>query len=225
MRILELGTNFAPAYAGMILAEQGHRVVKPFVDDPILRQRDGYALWCWVNEGKELIPNRRAGECLDLLANSDAVIDNFRASTWERWGLDPGELARKHNLRWVSMRADDDGQSFDVLAQARAWGDITEPIPFYLGDTAFGLWAAFKLFNTQPGLHSVVRHATCLAKLVEGEGVVNRHGQRYPWKRPGTYGFDGEAFTIYKGQRLAEPLRDDQWRRRHLPNRGGRYTV
>jgi hypothetical protein len=37
MRVLELGTGVLPAYAGMILAEQGHHVVKwTHGKDPVL---------------------------------------------------------------------------------------------------------------------------------------------------------------------------------------------
>lgn len=225
MNILELGTNIAPAYAGMILAEQGHQVTKWTTDDPLAHQSHGRQLWDWLNHAKQVTP-RHVMDLADLDPGTfDGVVDNFRAASWVKWGLDPAEIAERWRVPWVSMRADDDGRSFDVIAQARAWGDITPPVPFYLGDTAFGLWAAFKLLAMSPG-HAVIRHATCLAKLVDGEAFLERGHEPYPWKQPGTYGWDGEhAFTIYHGERIEEPLRTVEWRRANLRHSGGRYSV
>lgn len=225
MRILEIGTNIAPAYAGMILAEQGHHVTKITVNDPLRQQQYGPQLWEWLNSQKTILEDTPIEDSLYLLEEVDAVVDNLRSVTWERHGICPVYLAYKHQLRWVSMRADDDGRSFDVLAQARAWGDICGPVPFYLGDTAFGLWAAFKLCSMGVG-HAVIRHAACLAKLVEGEAVIPRPKQCWPWKQEGTYGFrDGEAYTVYKGERLSEPLRGVEWRLANLVNVRGRFVV
>jgi hypothetical protein len=53
MRILELGNYVVPAYAGMILAEQGHAVTKwTNGRDPILSLNRGDELWRWINHGK-----------------------------------------------------------------------------------------------------------------------------------------------------------------------------
>src|SRR5690606_9893180 len=111
----------------------------------------------------------------------DIVLDNYRAAAWARWGIDPAVLAVELGVVWVSLRADDDGRSFDAVAQARAWGDKAT-VPFYIGDTAAGLWVAFKALAAPVG-HHVVRQATCLAKLVEGELVAPHR----PWDGPGEY--------------------------------------
>jgi hypothetical protein len=206
----------------MILAEQGHYVEKWTTADPIHGLQNGDRLWGWINEGK-VIHAREARRVIDFLPLFDVVIDNFRRDTWRRWGLEPTVLARLARVTWVSLRADDDGRSFDVIAQQRAWGDLTPPVPFYLGDTAAGLWLAFAALAKPPG-HHVIRQAACLSKLVEGEAMVDRE---IPWDPPGTYGLDdqGRAAVTFKGETITEPPRDAQWRRANLINHDGRFTV
>ena len=56
LRVLELGNYVVPAYAGMILAEQGAEVQKwTNGKDPILGCRSGADLWAWINHGKTLL--------------------------------------------------------------------------------------------------------------------------------------------------------------------------
>lgn len=222
-RVLELGSYVAPAYAGMILAEQGCRVAKWSTADPILDLDRGDELWQWINHGKT-ITKIHASHITELLPGSfDIVIDNFRAETWERWGVKPASLSRTLGVTWVSLRADDDGRSFDVIAQARAWGDLGS-LPFYIGDTAAGLWIAFKALASDQG-HHIVRQATCLAKLIEGEGVVPRDETR-PWDAPGTYGWeDDQARVAFRGDTVREPRRDHVWRADHLHHQDGRYVI
>ena len=234
MIVLELGSYVVPAYAGMLLAEQGHRVVKwtnPARPDPVLGLRHGEQLWAWLNAGKTLI-DRHARDVAELPAGTaDAVIDNIRAEAWTAWGVDPAEQARRLGVPWVSMRDDFDGRSFDAIAQARAWGDHLGWQPAYLGDTTGGLWLAFKLLahRHRPG-HHVLRQAGCLAKLVEGELVVpvDRDGKSTPWDEPGTYGPDPTGAgvqVLYRGELVREPYRDAAWRWRHLAHAGGRFRV
>ena len=235
MRVLELGSYIIPAYAGMVLAEQGCAVTKWTGErpDPIQTlDHGGDALWDWINHGKTVYP-RHADRVYDLAPGDfDLVIDNIRASTWARWHIDPAEEAQRLGVTWVSMRADVGERSFDVIAQARAWGDSLGLIPAYLGDTAGGLWLAFKALAadaTHPGRHHVIHQAAALAKLVEGELVVpgGDRSNGSPWDAPGTYGpdEDGNARVVYRGETLVEQLRDDAWRREHLHNVAGRFTV
>lgn len=224
MKVLELGSYIAPAYAGMILAEQGHWVIKWTTDDPIHTLNRGDELWSWITHQK-MIFETHARLVKDLKAGDfDIIIDNFRADTWTRWGINPAELAQQLDVTWVSLRADDDKRSFDVVAQARAWGDMGH-LPFYIGDTAAGLWLAFKALAAPKG-HHVIRQATCLAKLVEGELVAPKD-MNNPWDEPDTFGFNDrdEAVVIFKGETITEPSRDNAWRREHLANISGRYTV
>lgn len=227
MRVLELGSYVAPAYAGMVLAEQGHDVTKWTLADPIHDLKRGDELWEWINHGKTL--HAVHAQTVRRLAPGqfDIVIDNVRAETWERWGVDPAEEAERLGVTWVSLRADDDGRSFDVIAQARAWGDIGH-LPFYIGDTAAGLWLAFKALAAEPG-HHVIRQAACLAKLVEGELVVpaDRDGS-IPWDDPADYRFDaerGEAVVQFKGETIVEPARGAEWRAANLRHEAGRFVI
>jgi hypothetical protein len=135
-------------------------------------------------------------------------------------------------VTWVSLRDDFDGRGFDALAQARAWGDHVGYVPTYIGDTSAGLWMAFKALAAHEhgdSGHHVLRQGACLAKLVEGEAVVEtkRNGEHPPWDAPGTYGPDGDEGVAvdFKGERIVEPFRDEAWRREHLDHRGGRYVV
>lgn len=244
MRVLELGSYVAPAYAGMILAEQGHEVVKWVKPDadPILGLRDGDALWEWINHGKRVV-DMDARLVAAGAEEFDVVIDNIRADTWARWGVDPEHVATSLGLPWVSLRDDFDGRGFDAVAQARAWGDHVGYVPTYIGDTSAGLWLAFKALSmAQQGEtgHRVLHQGACLAKLIEGEGVVTPSRPRSranrwtpPWDEPGTYGRETgasywEPGTVvqFKGETIREPFRDEAWRRAHLRHDGsGRYVI
>jgi crotonobetainyl-CoA:carnitine CoA-transferase CaiB-like acyl-CoA transferase len=238
MRVLEIGTYVSVAYAGMVLAEQGHSVTKWTAErpDPVLGLDRGEELWHWLNQGKSLRRHHATNVAnlgLDRVdPGFDVVIDNVRAETWERWGVDPAREAERLIIPWVSLRDDFDGQGFDAIAQARAWGDHLGYLPAYLGDTAGGLWLAFKalsLYASRKAEHHVIRQAAVLAKLVEGELMeVMRDGVRTPWDPPGTYGADPHAHgtkVLYKGKIVREPMRDAEWRLRNIPNDQGRIIV
>lgn len=225
--MLELGSYVAPAYAGMLLAEQGHQVEKWTIKDPIHDLQHGDRLWEWINTGK-IIKAIPSSDIANLAQENsfDIIIDNHRASTWARWGADPAEYAQRLNVTWVSLRADDDGMSFDIIAQARAWGD-SGVLPFYIGDTAAGLWLAFKALAAPRG-HHIIRQATVLAKLREGELMVPRPPGASPWDKPGDYHWDYArkiATVRFKGSVYTEPARDDTWRAQHLNHIRGRYTI
>lgn len=232
MNVLELGSYLVPAYAGMFLAEQGHTVEKwTQGEDPIQRLRKGDELWRWVNVGKA-VHERHARE-VGLLGHGDVdgIVDNIRAATWERWGIDPAKEARRLRVPWVSMRDEFNGRSFDAVAQARAWGDHLGWLPVALGDTAGGLFLAFKLLSMvnrgQDG-HHVLRQATCLAKLVEGNlGVlVERDGKTSPWESSETYGATGAGVrVVYRDETTEEPFRDDAWRLENLRHYASRLAV
>ena len=226
-----MGQFVVPAYAGMLLAEQGHDVIKWLggaKDDPILGLLHGPEMWRWINEGKLVMTSHAKNIVNEPFGFWDIIIDNIRAQAWESWGIDPAAEAERLGVRWVSMRDEFDGRSFDGIAQARAWGDHLGYVPVYFGDTAGGLMLAFKALAMQGPGHAVVRQATCLAKLVEGEGVVTpaRNGKTPPWDRPGDYGPEGDGVTVmYAGEPVPEPFRDEKWRRENLPNRNGRYVI
>jgi hypothetical protein len=227
VKVLELGSYIAPAYAGMLLVEQSHQVEKWTIKDPILDLRHGDKLWEWINTGKTIKDTESRNIArLPRVNDISIVIDNHRASTWARWGIDPAEQAQRLSVTWVSLRADDDGLSFDIIAQARAWGD-SGVLPFYIGDTAAGLWLAFKAIAAPVG-HHIIRQATVLAKLREGELVMPRPPGSSPWDKPGDYEWDAvrELATVrFRGHVYVEPARDDAWRAAHLQHVRGRYVI
>jgi hypothetical protein len=67
VKVLEIGSYVSVAYAGMLLAEQGHTVEKwtQAGRDPILGLRSGDALWAWINHGKTVVDKhaRRSLTC------------------------------------------------------------------------------------------------------------------------------------------------------------------
>jgi crotonobetainyl-CoA:carnitine CoA-transferase CaiB-like acyl-CoA transferase len=96
LRIIEIGTGPAAAFAGMVLAENGADVVK--VERPgggRDRARPGHVVW---NRGKKSVvldlddPAGRAA-LDDLLTGSDAVVIALSAATRTRLGLDGDALA------------------------------------------------------------------------------------------------------------------------------------
>jgi crotonobetainyl-CoA:carnitine CoA-transferase CaiB-like acyl-CoA transferase len=227
------------AYAGMILAEQGFEVTKwvsATRPDPVEELIRGDELWAWLNKGKKIV-KRHAVEIAQQGINRvdpgfDLIIDNVRAETWSRWGVNPARQAERMIVPWVSLRDDFDGRGFDAIAQARAWGDHIGYVPVYLGDTAGGLWLAYKalsLLAQRLEGHHVIRQAAVLAKLVEGELIdVERDGQHAPWDEPGTYGMDPHAWGTevhFRGEIVREPFRDGDWRRKNIPNDQGRIIV
>lgn len=240
MKILELGSYIAPAYAGMVLAEQGHHVEKwlhPDKLDPTLELNHGRELWAWINEGKTLAKHDIPGMLHEKLHHDppDVVIENIRDVTWVRWNLSPDRLAREHGIRWVALRSEVEGNgtaptgwmSFDVIAQARSTLTLAPWVPYYLGDTAAGLWMAYKaVVQPNPGFYAI-GHATCLRKLVEGELVVTpprgRNGN--PWDRDVYKATECHAIVDYRGHRIVEPIRDDDWQRNHLWHENGRCIV
>ncbi|NYH77477.1 hypothetical protein FHR84_000791 [Actinopolyspora biskrensis] len=235
-RVLELGSYVLPAYAGMILAEQGYEVTKwtnpAGHPDPIQGLHRGDELWSWINHDKNLRP-AHAREVIDLSPGDvDMVIDNFRSSAWQRWGLDPATEAARLRVPWVSMRDEFDERSFDAVAQARAVLEHGSYQPYYLGDTSGGLWLAYKavvLSHQATSGHHVLRQASCLAKLVEGELVVPaaRSDGQPAWDPPGTYGSHGDGVrVIYRGEPVTEPARDHAWKLTHLHHDGtGRIVI
>jgi crotonobetainyl-CoA:carnitine CoA-transferase CaiB-like acyl-CoA transferase len=99
LRVIELGAgSIAAAFAGMILADNGARVIK--VEPPegdLLREHHptGFLVW---NRGKEsVVADLRIEEgrqaAWRLIADADVVIEGFGAGVAERWGLSYEDLA------------------------------------------------------------------------------------------------------------------------------------
>ena len=121
VRVLDLGHVLAGPFAGTLLGDLGADVIKvehPKRGDSLRRlgpRLDGVPLW-WKVAGR----NKRslaldlrvpAGRdvLLGLAARSDALIENFRPGTMERWGLGP-EALWEVNERLVILRISGYGQ-------------------------------------------------------------------------------------------------------------------
>lgn len=214
----------------MVLAEQGCDVtkwVRP--DDPILGLIQGDELWEWVNHGKTLTDRHVDSINATDLAGYDIVVDNIRASAWDRFGVDPQVLADELGVVWVSVRSETGARSFDVIAQAQTIMEHGPPVPWFIGDTSVGLWAAYKamsMFARGRSGHAVVYQATALAKLVEGELVVDRPKGDWPFDDQGTYfGDEHGGHVFFRGEWRREPIRDRQWKLDNLRHVGGRLQI
>jgi formyl-CoA transferase len=100
LRIVELGSIIAGPLAGRMLADLGAEVIKvesPAKPDPMRQWGQGThngrkAWWPVIARNKRLVTldlasERGAEELLRLVADSDAVIENFRPGTLEKWDL------------------------------------------------------------------------------------------------------------------------------------------
>jgi len=228
MKILEIGNYIIPAYAGMILAEQGHEVIKwTNGNDPTLSLNDGDKLWSWLNQGKNIV-NKNFSEIPSALDEFDAVIDNVKESSLRRLGIDPAALAAKHQVRWISMRSESEDEiSFDIIAQARSWMQYADWIPFYVGDTTGGLWLAFKLLASNKPEHAVIYQASAMQKLVEGELIhtPDRNRNQIPWDNEPYEFKDGKAIVQYKNKTYEESIKNTEWKLKHLKHINGRITI
>ncbi len=122
LRILDVGTRIGAPFAATLLADFGAEVIK--VEQPgtgdFMRSigpfEEGYSLW-WAVEGR----NKKSVTCdlrkpagRELLGRliecSDAMVENFKPGTLEKWGLGP-EVIEKLNPALVLSRVSVYGQS------------------------------------------------------------------------------------------------------------------
>ncbi|MDI2030850.1 CoA transferase [Saccharopolyspora sp. TS4A08] len=173
LKVLDASTLFAGPLAATLLGDHGADVIKiehPRGDPARTHgsQKDGVGLW-W----KMLARNKRAITLvlstprgrelfLDLAADADVVIENFRPGTLERWGLGWEELSAR-NPELVLARVTGFGQTgpyssrpgFGTLAEAMSGfaamtgepdGPPTLP-PFGLADGVAALTTAFAIMT------------------------------------------------------------------------------
>jgi formyl-CoA transferase len=170
VRLIELGSLLAGPFAGQMLADLGAEVIKveaPDRPDPMREwgheHFEGRSLW-WpvLNRNKKLVTlNLRQEEgqelLLELVAEADAVIENFRPGTLERWGLG-FERLREANPKIVLVRVSGYGQSgpyaerpgYAAAAEAMSGlrdingspGEIPPRLGISLGDSLAGMFAA-----------------------------------------------------------------------------------
>jgi crotonobetainyl-CoA:carnitine CoA-transferase CaiB-like acyl-CoA transferase len=188
IRVLDISTIYAGPFAATLLGDFGADVIK--VEHPkgdSFRNhgytKEGVGLW-WkmLSRNKRTVTldlNKAAGQrlLLQLVEQSDVIIENFRPGVMERWGLGFDDL-KKANPKIVMLRTTAFGQfgpyaerpGFGTLAEAmsgfahltgQADGPPTLP-PFGLADAISGITGALAvmigLFNrdTQSGLGQVI---------------------------------------------------------------------
>jgi crotonobetainyl-CoA:carnitine CoA-transferase CaiB-like acyl-CoA transferase len=122
LRVLELGNFIAAPSAGRLLADFGAEVIKierPGTGDELRRWRlhrgDTSLLFRAMNRNKRSVTlNLGSPEgreiALDLVRESDVMLENFRPGTLERWELGPDRL-REANPGLVLVRISGYGQT------------------------------------------------------------------------------------------------------------------
>lgn len=123
VKVLDIATFLAAPFAGTILADFGAAVLKiehPEHGDPMRAfgtQTECGDTLAWLSEARnkrcvtlDLRHPRGAEVFRRLVAQSDAVLENFRPGTLEKWGLSPDSL-REINPRLVVLRVSAYGQT------------------------------------------------------------------------------------------------------------------
>jgi len=170
VRVLELGNYIAAPTAGRMLADFGAEVIKverPVTGDELRNWRlysgDTSMLYRTINRNKKSIvldlKTERGREIvLELVRHCDALLENFRPGTLEKWGLGPEELDRV-NPKLVITRISAFGQTGPLsqrpgfAAVAEAFGGLRELVGdpdrppvrtgVSIGDSIAGIYAAF----------------------------------------------------------------------------------
>jgi len=136
IRVLEIGTLLAGPFTGRLLGDFGAEVIKiepPDREDPMRRwgqQVDGDGLlWPVQSRNKKCITlNLRQPEgqqvFLDLVAQADVVLENFRPGTLEKWGLSY-ETLQAINPGIILLRTSGFGQTGPYSRQA-GFGSVGE---------------------------------------------------------------------------------------------------
>lgn len=172
LRVLDASNLIAGPFSSTYLGDFGAKVIKiehPQYGDSLRnhgKQKDGEPLW-WKYLGRNKrsitlnLGAEEAGQIfVDLAADADVVIENFRPGTMARWGLDYATLSRA-NPKLVMAHVTGYGQhgpmshrpGFGTMGETMTGfahrngypdGPPTLP-PFGLADTVTGLMTAFAI--------------------------------------------------------------------------------
>ena len=136
LRVIDAATLFAGPTAATMLADFGADVIKiehPTKGDPVRGHgysKDGQSLW-WANIGRNkstLALNLGSAEgaqvFLNLIEQSDVLIENFRPGTLERWEIGPEQL-HERNPKLIIARVTGFGQ-FGPYAHRAGFGTLAE---------------------------------------------------------------------------------------------------
>jgi crotonobetainyl-CoA:carnitine CoA-transferase CaiB-like acyl-CoA transferase len=173
LRVIDAGTMVAGPFSGTLLADYGADVIKvekPNQGDPIREWspiKDGISLW-WKVTGRnkrlvtlDLSKGKGREIFLRLVAEADAVIENYRPGTFARWGLGYEELAAV-NPRIILLHVSGYGQT-GPYAQRPGYGTVAEGIsgvPSFTG------------FPDKPPTLSAFPLADCLAAVFGTMGLL-----------------------------------------------------
>ncbi|MER7278484.1 CoA transferase [Dactylosporangium sp. NPDC000244] len=136
VRVVEFGQLIAGPFCGQLLADFGADVIKveqPRDGDPMRHwglSKDGKSLsWSVIARGKRSVTaDLKSAEgkafALELIAQADVLVENFRPGTLERLGLGWDELSAV-NPRLVLVRVSGFGQTGPYAARA-GYGSIGE---------------------------------------------------------------------------------------------------
>lgn len=177
LRVLDAGNMIAGPMAATLLADLGAEVIKiehPVFGDPLRDwgpNKEGLSLWWKVlNRNKKLITLDLSHEegkrlFLELVSQSDVVLENFRAGTFERWGLSYDSLCEA-NPNVVFVRVSGYGQT-GPSAGKPGYGTVAEAmsgIPYFTGPSdaaptlpgfplADSVTAVFGAFSVMAGVY------------------------------------------------------------------------
>ncbi len=136
LRVIDFSGMISGGYATMLLADFGADVVfaeHPDYHDPIRDWtpfENGTSLW-WKSLGRnkrcitlDLSTDEGHALALELVEDADAVVENFRPGTLERWNLDPERL-RAVNDELIVVRISGYGQT-GPRAEDPGFGTVAE---------------------------------------------------------------------------------------------------
>ena len=170
VQVIELGNYIAAPTTGRLLADFGAEVIKierPHTGDELrnwrLKKGDVSMLYRTINRNKKSVELDLRSELgrqaiLDLVAEADVVVENFRPGTLEKWGLGPDVLS-KVNPDIIVTRISAFGQT-GPLAERPGFAAVAEAFSGFrnlvgdpdrapvrvgvsIGDSIAGLYAAF----------------------------------------------------------------------------------
>ena len=133
LRLIEMGQLIAGPFCGQLMADHGAEVIKiepPKIGDAIRSWGQGAPLWFSVigRNKKSITLNLREKEgqaiVKKLAEKSDFLLENFRAGTLEKWGLDY-ETLHAINKRLIMIRVSGYGQTGPYSHRA-GYGSIGE---------------------------------------------------------------------------------------------------
>lgn len=188
IRVLELGTLISGPFAGRLLGDMGAEVLKielPSSPDPLRTwgqaELDGHRFFWTVHARNkkavtlDLRTERGRELFLDLVKQSDVIVENFRPGTLEKWNLGY-DVLREHNRGIILVRVSGYGQTgpdagkagYASVAEAASGlrhmngfpGGPPPRLALSLGDSLAGMFAA------QGALAALYRRS------VTGEGQV-----------------------------------------------------